>query len=192
MVIEALDVTLRSAQVQSNHLYSRALAPRCYDAGDTLGTIANTNFWSCAMELRYTNNTANNMGVVNNSHWQDIARDYPTHMVNFTDAQNISYAIAKTSDVDPAADWSGRSYATSTSCRAVSPESCVWTQDWQYADESHDPVWSFNCSSEHDGLAGEFFWKVHTTRLGKFHRWLWTNPPFGTDYHHVDVLHRGS
>jgi hypothetical protein len=179
VVIEALDVTVRSTQAESDHLYSRALAPWCYDAGDTLGTIANKNFWSCAINLELRNNTATGIGVANASHWENMARDYPTHMVNFTDAQDTSYAIVRTSDADPAADWSGQSYAISTECQPVRPDSCEWTQEWQYATSEHDPVWSFNCSSAHEGLAGEFRYFSHLTRLEKFHKHLWTNPPFG-------------
>lgn len=85
VVIEALHITLRSAQAPSNQPYSRALASRSYDAGHSLGILANTSFWSCAVDLAYTNETATGIGVVNITHWDDTTRDHPTNVVNFTD-----------------------------------------------------------------------------------------------------------
>ena len=56
-----MDVALGSKEDPQGFLYSRAIAPWCYDAGDTMGTIANKNFWSCALDIWHENDTTQSL-----------------------------------------------------------------------------------------------------------------------------------
>lgn len=142
--------------------------------------MANKNFWSCGLDVEYENDTPKITNVVNTSRWNDIARDYPSHMINYTDPQGVTYAVGRTSEADVSADWTGRSYATSTTCRAITPASCEWTKEWTTSPTTQDslPLSAFNCSSAHAGLTGNFTSYNHLTRLKDWHQYLPTQPPF--------------
>lgn len=180
VVIQATPIMRRSIEPQQEFLYSHVLAPWCYDAGNTYGTMANKNFWSCALEYREPSDpdlAILSLTTAKLARQQDISRDYQSYMTNFTDTQDITYAIIKAPDTNASIDWRGQSFAVSTSCQAIPPALCIWDQNaaWRYSGNAFYP---FNCSSAHAGLVGNFTQHVHWTRFEDFHRYLEESPPF--------------
>lgn len=87
------------------------------------------DFWSCGFNTIDPDSSLHIIYVRNFNRWTDVSREYQVHMVNFTDTENATFALVKTSDTDVLADWADHTFATSTECHPVRPTSCEWTQD---------------------------------------------------------------
>jgi hypothetical protein len=146
---EAVDVVQIFPQAPSQHQYSRAIDPWCFDNRETMGTEQNKNFWGCAVKYRapdgsddldtiYFNNASDFVSVLHKGYGKD--------MMNFTDETGIKFAVVGPTASPSDADWQATSFALSSQCAPIPATACTFELDPDYNRiwGGHD-MW-FNCS----------------------------------------------
>jgi hypothetical protein len=128
VAIKVTNIFRRFESLPREHNYLNALAPWCHDSNDTVGTMANKNYWSCALQVstHASNDSETYVGTANFQAQEEINQGYDYYLNNFTDAQGVTYALIAASNANSTVDWTGKSYAASTICQAIPSKSCTW------------------------------------------------------------------
>jgi len=164
----------------------------CLNVRNTPGTIWNRYFWGCG--TIYTQEVGGQDGpvyvpaVTSKSAQSDLT--YELYMANYTDAQDVSYAVIRGRNVDTSVDWMAHSYAASTSCHAIAPSLCAMNQR-PTNDTKYGLLWPFNCSSEHEGLVGNMTASAHDIRFERFHKYAVELQPFTNTQRPTEIAFQG-
>ncbi|KAF2195565.1 hypothetical protein K469DRAFT_649646 [Zopfia rhizophila CBS 207.26] len=196
LLIQAADVYFHIAaeaielvQVQSlpsaTHQFSRGLAPWCLNR-PTLGMMGQKNFFGCGITAQPAPyNNATSLAPTNASIIQDLKNsDSDQHnILNFTDSNDIQYAVVGPANVDASFDWKATSFGVSTTCAAIPEGACDLSTPIDNAkDGQGSPVMliPFNCTKGRAGIDITGNLTSHNTKVHMlgFHKYAEESAPF--------------
>lgn len=107
------------AEDNLHYEYSRILPPRCFDAGDSFGTVHNLFFWGCAIDPSLSQRwLVDIIGV------QEKFLDIDDYISKFADDNGRTISVVRPSSTDVNVDWLGSTYGVSTRCSAIPQSRC--------------------------------------------------------------------
>jgi hypothetical protein len=139
-------------QSPSHHQYGRNIDPWCFDNHETMGTIKNKNFWSCAItvgenvpdygDLAWELNNQSTVETVTST-------AFGNSLMNFTEEEGTSYAILGPTSSPSDADWQAMSFALSSQCTPVPATACDIDNDKFVLNNRGAFEVPFNCTIAH-------------------------------------------
>lgn len=158
----------------SEHQLSRSLGPRVLNVTDENDPRL---FWGAAVTVEALNG-ANVVNIVNRSAYLSVGENIDPYLLNYTDAEGISYSVIKSPYVDNNLDWAGTGYGVSTQCSAIPRDRC------HIGGNLTTLRWPFQCqtSTALGNITGLMSTSVHKTWTYEWHRYLQETQPFeGTE-----------
>lgn len=134
-------------------------------------------FWGVAVIVEALNG-ANVVNIVNRSAYLSVGENIDPYLLNYTDAEGISYNVIKSPYVDTNLDWAGTGYGVSTQCSAIPRDRC------HIGGNLTTLRWPFQCqtSTALGNITGLMSTSVHKTWTYEWHRYLQETQPFeGTE-----------
>ncbi|KAF2874177.1 hypothetical protein BDV95DRAFT_666115 [Massariosphaeria phaeospora] len=183
---EAIELAQIHVLSSTSHHYSKGLAPWCLNR-PALGSMGYKSFWGCSISGQLaTNGPRLNLFVTNNTAIFDLmnskSKDY--QIFNFTDSNDLQYALVGPGGVDTAMDWKATSFGVSTSCSAIPEDACaVKNSTMKEIDDGPNQVVTlkpFRCTLDRAGIdvSGNITPSVTGVHTMNFHKYLRESTPF--------------
>ncbi|KAJ8108294.1 hypothetical protein OPT61_g8272 [Boeremia exigua] len=167
IVIEAISVTRLALMPNSEHQLSRTLGPWVLDEHDQTG---HKFFWSSALQSQ-----DDGLQLANLTAFTEVVEEVDQYLLNYTDAQGISYVLVKPPAIDSSLDWIGKTYGVSNRCSAIPHNSCNIRRM-----NATDRTPSFQCMTSWPprNITGQLGRKSHETWADDWHQYLRESRPF--------------
>ncbi|KAJ4288110.1 hypothetical protein N0V90_012127 [Kalmusia sp. IMI 367209] len=165
--------------------YSRGIAPWCLDR-PLNSPLGPKNFWGCAITAQLAPyNNATTLAPTNATTIQDMKNSVSDQheTINFTDSNNVQYAVIGPANADPSEDFKANSFGVSTSCSAIPEGGCDVAQPiTNMKDGSGSPIMlvPFACTKNRTGIdiTGNLTSHNTNTHMLNFHKYASESAPF--------------
>lgn len=181
---EAVELTQIQEVPAQSRQFSREIAPWCSKRPQN-GPLGPKNIWGCAITALPVADGGSSLAPTNATIIQDmknLVSDRHT-TINFTNSENIQYAVIGPANADPNEDFQATSFAVSTTCTAIRENECdIAPQTSNARDGSGSPIRlvPFICTRNRSGIdiVGNLTNHNTKTHMINFHKYLAESQPF--------------